>query len=93
MLLLLVVVVVALRADTSLVFFCRRCCARTQDYTLRKEDKARYKAYVALHERRIVGESAISDSSSSSSKGKDLAEQKKPESESKPLLKRLFFWR
>jgi hypothetical protein len=65
-------------------------------------DKVRYKPYVALHERRIVGENEIPAtpaSDDSSTEGKKIVPKddsskggKKGSSESKPLLKRLFFW-
>jgi hypothetical protein len=55
-------------------------------------DKLRYKPYVALHERRIVGESVEASSESARPKGDSPPPAKKAQ-DAKPLLKRLFFWR
>jgi len=57
-------------------------------------DKQRYRPYVALHERRIIGESTEASAESARPR-RDGGEAKPPatkQQESKPLLKRLFFW-
>ena len=57
-------------------------------------DKLRYKPYVALHERRIVGEAEIPAASKDDKKvvPKDGSGGEDKKQDSKPLLKRLFFW-
>lgn len=62
---------------------------RQFDAPVVEPDKARYKAYVALQEKRLMAKAP--------QPGKPVAlaasSQDKPKDESKPLLKRLFFWR
>lgn len=48
-------------------------------------EKARYKPYVALHERKIIGEETVV-------KKETPPETDNKKKEAKPLLKRLFFW-
>lgn len=62
-------------------------------------EKVRYKPYVALHERRIIGEDGSSSTAKISAKGEDKSVATKSSSsegkggkDTKPLLKRLFFW-
>ena len=60
-------------------------------------DKLRYKPYVALHERRIVGEAEIPAASKDDGKvvptgSGEGGKKQQQQQESKPLLKRLFFW-
>ncbi len=59
-------------------------------------EKARYKAYVALQERRLMGPAATlgsKDTPKPSGGSAPPPAVKEDESKSKPLLKRLFFWR
>lgn len=63
------------------------------------KEKMRYKPYVALHERRLLGsqltpaeDTAADGSSSRAVTVKEKGPNGSPQKEKKPLVKRLFFW-
>jgi hypothetical protein len=56
--------------------------------------KMRYKPYVALHERRLLGIDAPADGGKPAADGKEVAVKGDGDAaDAKPLLKRLFFWK
>lgn len=60
-----------------------------------EKEKMRYKPYVALHERRIIGDAPVASPAKPAANDSAVvpngdAKEEKP---SKPLMKRLFFWK
>lgn len=53
-----------------------------------EKDKVRYKPYVALQERKIMGMTTAAPKENAPA----VAREEKKDSEAKPLMKRLFFW-